>query len=403
MIRSSKVTLKFSNIGKLENLNIFMDEYKKIMVGFIDSIWNIEKIPSLLPKELTSNVSTWLSARAVQCAGKQASAVVRGTKLKQSRRLFVINKLKKDGKFKKARILEAIYNKNKESKPEVTNIECELDERFVKINLTKENSFDGWVTFSSLGNKLKFEIPFKKHKHFNSLLEKGNIKKGIRLGKDKITFNFDLKDSIPKTEGKLLGIDIGQKTVLSLSNGESLDKCPHGHNYSSICKKLARKKKGSKNFEQTVKHRKNYLRYIVNKLNLNGIKTVNRENIRNLRKFKRVSRSLGHWNYGELFEILDNKCLEQGVLVNKLSPTYTSQRCSSCGWVCKSNRNGKRFRCGKCSWEQDSDLNAARNLSLELAPIGKQERLQHNNRIGFYWNIVDEKFIVSHAQKTSLS
>ena len=215
MIRSTKTTLDFANKEKLKKLHQFVDEYRNVVIKFVDLLWNLEKIPSLIPKEITSHVTTWLSARSVQCAAKQASGIVRGTQVKQKRRLFVINKLKHSKQFKKARKLQSIYNQTKQSKPNIENIECELDERFVKINLDKKTSFDGWLTLSSLGNKLKLKIPFKKHKHFNKMLENGILKKGIRLSKYNVTFMFDLKDVELKNEGKTIGIDIGQTTTLS--------------------------------------------------------------------------------------------------------------------------------------------------------------------------------------------
>ena len=400
MIRSTKTTLDFANKAKLDILHQFVDEYRNVVVKFVDLLWNLEKIPSLIPKEITSQVKTWLSARSVQCAAKQASGIVRGTQVKQKRRLFVINKLKQSKQFKKARKLQSIYNQTKQSKPNIENIECELDERFVKIDLDKNTSFDGWLILSSLGNKLKLKIPFKKHKHFNKMLQSGTLKKGIRLSKHNITFMFDLKDVELKNEGKTLGIDIGQTTTLSCSDGQLLDKCPHNHTYSSICNKLARKKKNSKNFNKTVAHRSNYLRYIVNQLNLDGVKIVNIENIRHLRKFTNASRRMKHWNYSELFDVLDSKLESQGVLVCKLSPTYTSQRCSQCGWTRKLNRKRKQFKCDKCAYACDADLNASINLSLNLVAITKQERLQQNNRSGFYWNVVSKEPIVPSVQKT---
>jgi putative transposase len=402
MILSSKTTLNFTNHGKLDNLHQFIDEYKRVVVFFIDELWNMEKIPSLLPKEITTKITTWLSARAIQCAGKQASGIVRGTQTKQKRRLFVIEKLKKEKKFKKARKLQQIYNNIKQSKPNINNIQCELDERFVKFDFDNKTSFDGWVILSSLGNKLKINIPVKKHKHFNKMLKQSKIKQGIRISKNDITFMFDIEDVEPRNEGKTLGIDIGQKTTLSCSDGQLLDMCPHCHTYTSICKDLSRKKKDSKNFNKKVTHRSNYLRYIVNKLNLDGIKVVNRENIKNLRKFSNTSRMMKHWNYGELFDVLDSKLEKQGVLVNKINPTYTSQRCSKCGWTRKDNRKKKKFKCGKCHFESDADLNASLNLSFNLVPIKKQERLQHRSKKGFYWNVISKEPIVPSVQKINV-
>lgn len=403
MIRSTKTTLDFANKSKLDKLHQFVDEYKNVVVKFVDLLWNLEKVPTLIPKELTSQINTWLSARAIQCAAKQASGIVRGTQAKQNRRLFVIEQLNKAGKFKKARKLQSIYNTNKLSKPKINDTECELDERFVKVDLNNKTSFDGYITLSSIGNKLKLHIPFKKHKHFNKMLQTGTLKKGIRLSKNNITFMFELPDVEIKKEGKTLGIDVGQTTTLSTSGGQLLDECPHKHTYVSICNKLARKQKNSKNFNKVVRHRSNYLRYIVNKLDLDNVRVVNRENIKHLRKFTNTSRRMKHWNYAELFDVLDNKLETQGVLVNKLNPTYTSQRCSKCGWTRKLNRKRKQFKCDKCLFEHDADLNASFNLSFNLAPIGKQERLQHKNRSGFYWNVVSKEPIVPSVQKANLS
>ena len=400
MILSTKTTLNFANTGKLNELHHFIDEYRSVVIQFVDLLWNLDKIPTLLPKSITSTIPSWLSARSIQCAAKQASGIVRGTKTKQKRRLFIINKLNKSGQFKKARRLQAIYNSTNQSKPNINNIQCELDSRFVKINLNNTTSFDGWVTFSSLGNNLKLEIPFKKHKHFNKMLNTGVIKNGLRLSKSSITFMFDVEDAKPKETGITLGIDIGQTTTLSCSDGQLLDKCPHNHTYASICNRLARKKKDSVNFNEAVTHRSNYLHYIVNKLDLKKVKIVNRENIKNLRKFTNVNRRMKHWNYAELFDVIDSKLGKQGVLVNKLSPTYTSQRCSNCGWTRKLNRKKKKFKCDKCSFEHDADLNASLNLSFNLLPISKKERLQQKNRIGFYWDVVSEEPIVPHVQKT---
>lgn len=399
MIRSTKTTLNFVNKSKLDSIHHFVDEYRNVIIKFVDLLWNLDKIPTLIPKTITSQITTWLSARAIQCAAKQASGIVRGTQTKQKRRLFIIEQLKKAGKFKKARNLQSIYNQNQISKPNINNIECELDERFVKIDLNQNTSFDGWITLSSLGNKLKLNIPFKKHKHFNKMIQNGSIKKGIRLSKHNVTFMFDLVDAVPSNTGKTLGIDIGQTTTLSTSDGQLLDKCPQGHTYASICNKLARKKKNSKNFNRVVNHRSNYLRYIVNQLNLDKVSIVNRENIKHLRKFTNTSRRMKHWNYAELFDVLDNKLETQGVLVNKLNPTYTSQRCSQCGWTRKLNRKRKQFKCDKCGFAYDADLNASLNLSFNLVPISKQERLQQRNRSGFYWNVASKEPIVPSVQK----
>lgn len=292
MIKSTKVTTSFCRENKINNLDFFISEYGRVVSLLIDSIWNLENIPILPNKSLTSGVETWLSARAVQAAGKQASSIVRGTKAKQSRRLWQINKLKSEGMFKRARKLEVVFNKNKTSKPEIKSIQPELDSRFVKIDLDNSTSFDGWVTLSSLGGGLKIKIPFKKTKHFNKMLSKGFLKSGIRLSKDSMTFSFEIEEPKGIQSGATLGIDIGQNSTISCSNGQVISEDNHGHTYKSICQKLARKKKGSKGFERAERHRTNYINWSVNKLDLSGVREVRRENIKNMRMGRRTSRAL---------------------------------------------------------------------------------------------------------------
>jgi transposase len=109
---------------------------------------------------------------------------------------------------------------------------------------------------------------------------------------------------------------------------------------------------------------------------------------------------MSHWNYRELFEKLEDKLLTTGVQVNKLSPTYTSQRCSVCGWVRKDNRKRKIFKCTSCGHTQDADLNASLNLSFTLPLINKEVRLKQTNRKGFYWLAACQEPIVPDAQKS---
>jgi len=401
MIRSTQVTTKFANPGKTQILSNFLLEYRQAVSFFVDLLWELEKVPTLPPLEITSKVKTILSARAKQAAAKQASAIVRGTRTKENRRLWQIAKFKKEGAFKKARKLEAIYNKTKASKPDIFSISPELDSRFVKIDLENRTCFDGWVTISSTGFP-KIQIPFKRTKHFNKLLVNGSIKTGVRLSKKSISFNFDLIEPQKRGNGSALGIDVGQNSILTCSSGQAINEDFHGHSYKSICQKLSKKKKGSKGFARAEKHRSNYMGWALNQLDLTGIKEVRRERIKGLRVGKYTSRLLSHWNYGELFERLDRKLMESGVQITLVSPTYTSQRCSQCGWVRKSNRKGLLFKCSSCGFAANADLNGAINIGLLLPAISKEARLSGINKKGFYWFGLEQELIVPVTQEALL-
>ena len=403
MIRSSKTSLKFANKCKKESVHHIIDEYKDVLSQLVDILWVMEDIPNLITYEITDQIETELSARMVQCAAKQASGIVRGTREKQRRRLFIIKWLTSEGKFKQARKLQHIYDETNASKPTINNVEMELDSRFVEVEFNRVNSFDGWVTISSIGNQIKLEIPFKKTVKINKFLSIGKMKNGIRLSKKNITLMFEFEGIENTSTDNVTGIDIGVNSLLSIDYGTTKSqsiKNNHGHDLNSINDRLSRKKKGSNGFRRTITHRTNYINHSINQLNWNKIGTLKIEKIRNLRRGRRTSRKLQHFVYKQIFDKLKSNSERYNVCINEVDPTYTSQRCSCCGWTRKSNRKGLLFKCGNCSHEQNSDLNASSNIRLNLPIMGKKERLKRLNRKGFFWNVVSHEPIVRDVKKT---
>ncbi len=394
LIKSSKLSLKFGNTGKRAELVAFLSEYERLTQYFVDELWMLPKVPTFIPKEITEGADTWLSARMRQCAAKQASGIVRGCQKKQRQRLYMIDKLKSEGKFKKARRLQKIHDEVTISKPSLGTLEPQLDARFVKIDWTPSEEFDGWLTISSIGKGMKLVLPLKKTRHFNKLAEKGTVRAGVRLSSTSACFCFDLPVPESVEGGDTIGVDVGLIDVVSCSTGQVVGKDSHGHSYQSICQKLSRKRKGSNGFLRATRHRTNFLHWAVNQIDLSRVSVLQRENIKHLRKFKRNNRVMQAWNYKELFDILDGKAAYAGVQIRLLNPSYTSQRCSECGWTWKGNRKGKMFRCAKCGFTHDADLNASLNLSLNLVGLSPKIHLKHPSRAGFYWKVSGQEPIV---------
>jgi len=78
---------------------------------------------------------------------------------------------------------------------------------------------------------------------------------------------------------------------------------------------------------------------------------------------KKESRFLEEWNTFELQTMIEQKASEYGIVVEKVKPSKTSQRCSRCGYIDTGNRNDRSFKCLKCGQTFDADYNAARNLA----------------------------------------
>lgn len=72
------------------------------------------------------------------------------------------------------------------------------------------------------------------------------------------------------------------------------------------------------------------------------------------------------WTYFQLQEMIKNKAEEHGIKVVKIKPNFTSQRCSKCGCIDKSNRTSQdKFKCTTCNYEVNADVNAARNIAMK--------------------------------------
>ena len=384
MIRSVKLSTKFTNTTKQKQYKLFLNEYRNVVAKFIDILWEEKIITLLLSKKITQQInSTWLSARAVQCAGKQASSIVRGTQKKQKQRMYKLRQLQKENKDTIK--LQRTIDKANISKPNISEINPILDSRFFKIDSNNPTIFDIWINLTSLGNKMKLVIPLKQTRIYNKWNTQGQIKNSIRLLSDKIELVFEIPDSL-KSSGDTIGLDIGVTNTYYSSDKQHSKEDIHSWSLDKITKRLSQRKKGSKGFERTQQHRTNYINWSLNQLNLTNVKQVNIENIKKLRYKSKYSRLLSHWTYTDIFDKIRQYCEEQNVSVQIINPIYTSQRCSVCGWTQKKNRKGKSFSCLKCKFTCDSDWNAALNISFDLPEITWNDRQKHLNVQGFYWN-----------------
>lgn len=363
MIRCSSTTLKFANAGKLDAITGFLEEYRAAVRAFANRFWEAETKQRFAAD---SSLDSPLSARAKQCAAKQALGIVTGTLKKNEQRKWQLEKFLEQGKLKEAARLKVVIDENPSGKPDLKNINAQLDKRFVKIDLSPATkAFDLWITLGSLGTSKAIRVPLKKHSQFNKLSKNGTLRPSIRISDDKITFFF--KSEPAKTEAKpALGIDLGVRSVFSTSDGQQVGTDKHGWTMTDIQKRLARRKKGSAGFRRTQAHRQNYIGWAFNNLNLADVGEVKLENLKGMRKGKRLNRHLQGWTYRAIVGIVEQKCEERGVRVSFVPRQYTSQRCFACGIVEKGNRRGATYECS-CGYVCDADVNAAKNISL-LSP-----------------------------------
>jgi len=90
---------------------------------------------------------------------------------------------------------------------------------------------------------------------------------------------------------------------------------------------------------------------------------------------KSHKRAMHQWSFNRLKKLLDYKAEARGCVVIVVDAHHTSQTCSRCGYVHRSNRRSRScFQCRKCGFELHADLNASRNLAHKyLASLGISE------------------------------
>ena len=96
-----------------------------------------------------------------------------------------------------------------------------------------------------------------------------------------------------------------------------------------------------------------------------GIVLEDLTHIREQTTVRRKQRARHHgWSFAQLREFVMYKALMEGVTITVVDPKYTSQRCSVCGHIERSNRtNQYRFHCKQCNHDAHADYNAACNLA----------------------------------------
>ncbi len=174
---------------------------------------------------------------------------------------------------------------------------------------------------------------------------------------------FDAPGPLPQT-GEVVGIDMGLKSLLALSDGTLIDNPrwlrSRQKRLRVLNRKLARQKKGGTNWRKTAHQLANLhgkiadqrrdfwhktIRQLVDKYDLIcienltlGFMTANRH----------LALSAHDAALGEFRQILAYKAEEAGRQVVPVSPQYTSQTCSRCRAIIAKSLSVRVHKCGEC-------------------------------------------------------
>jgi putative transposase len=146
-----------------------------------------------------------------------------------------------------------------------------------------------------------------------------------------------------------------------------------GKNYHNQRIKLQRAHKKLRNKREDFQHRlsyqlsKNHAVVVLEKLRVKEMtksaKGTLEEPGKNVAQETGLNRAISRQAWSEFVRQVKYKCEWRGARFLSISPEYTSQRCSACGFVSPENRKSQaEFECVSCHHAENADTNAAKNI-----------------------------------------
>jgi putative transposase len=189
-----------------------------------------------------------------------------------------------------------------------------------------------------------------------------------------VHLNFNKESPSILKDGDILGIDRGINNVVYCSNGfavsgKPITKVKRRISYrrrklqekgTRSARRALRKMSGrEKRFILNENHRiaKTVVSLPYTTFVLEKLRRMNKKN-----KGRQLNRRISGWSYFQLEQFLEYKAEAIGKSVCFVDARYTSQKCSACGCVAKSNRNREKFVCKSCGHTEHADFNAAKNI-----------------------------------------
>ena len=199
--------------------------------------------------------------------------------------------------------------------------------------------------------------------------------------------NLTIEDTKPiliKT-GKSVGIDLGLKTIATLSDGRSLNRENQTNKYANklAMAQKARKKKLVKTIHTKIKNvRKDWAHKETTKL-VNEFDTIVVGNVSSSKlKKTRMAKSVTDAGWGQFKSILEQKSKSLGVDYRVVKESFSTVTCSACfersGPSGLSGLRVREWTCSVCGSVHDRDVNAAKNIlrfghetPIKGIPIGR--------------------------------
>jgi len=263
----------------------------------------------------------------------------------------------------------AIYRNYKDK--EYCNLELDLTNRQIKLPKLKWIKIRGYRNIDNINGKIKSATISRE-----------------AIGKYYVSVLYEMYDKVPEIKpSTIVGIDLGIKKLLTLSDGTTYDNNKYIDKYEKRIKRkqreLSRKEKGSKNYykckkELAVLHSKlaNARKYYIHKITKDitdeyDIITCEKLKTKEMiikGKDNKLSSKINDATFSEIIRQILYKAKYKGKEFYQINTYYpSSQICSRCNNQDKRYKDltRRKYKCTKCGEELDRDLNASINIMFE--------------------------------------
>lgn len=265
--------------------------------------------------------------------------------------------------------IPSTYKKYKDK--EYCNIELDLTNRQIKLPKLKWVKIRGYRNTNNINGKIK-----------NATISREPN------GKYYVSILYEMYDKVPIIKHRtIVGIDLGIKKLLTLSDGTVYDNNKYIDKYTKRIKRkqreLSRKEKGSKNYYKCKKElailysklanaRKFYTHKITKDIT-DEYDIITCEQLKTKEmiikgKNNKLSSKINDATFSEIIRQLQYKARYKGKVFYQINTYYpSSQICSRCSAQDKRYKDLTRreYKCLKCNQEIDRDLNASINIMFE--------------------------------------
>jgi len=284
---------------------------------------------------------------------------------------------------------------SKHNRPDLSHISMRLNFHAAKlekpIKATQSGKVGYWINLSTMKKYQKIAVPLLTYEHHDK--RQGRIIDGVQINErdGELTFGIvtDMSEACAKSRAEYDGhgtiaLDFGLSTLFATSEGQllgqdwlkQLKRYDLLINMIAACQRRAgRKPRDSKRYRALVQDMRGFIRNevgrVMNKLVEQGKPkelVLEKLDFRNPSLSKRLNAILSNCGRSIIRAKLRDFEERYGIKFTEVNAAYTSQTCSSCGYVDKRNRRDQStFKCLWCGHKQHADLNAAKNIGQRRA------------------------------------